>query len=281
MFSTAVQPSIVSLFSSTGSHPLQLFSVHTDQNLVADSVIHLMHDHHCTPPPEEPALLIKSPALLRADDPENDSNLGYELDQTVLHIQSPDIKRTFIQCPKRSASTDGSIRPPVDLGLKHPWLHLQVRNLGREWSFEVGIVDRAGVALAVRCSTFQKRPRLVHPSGSNGPLLLHLPLSFPSRSSYNLTAWSTISLHLPPILKQASTLLLSTQHQQGDQDDSDNDSTAEPGMSHVAQYLPHSRYSHVSYIKIYATCRLRRIWFSEGGPSQRTPWELELYAGAS
>lgn len=42
-----------------------------------------------------------------------------------------------------------------DLGIEHPWIHLQVRNLHREWSFEVGIVDRSGREGVVRCSTFQ------------------------------------------------------------------------------------------------------------------------------
>jgi hypothetical protein len=34
-------------------------------------------------------------------------------------------------------------------------MHLQVRNLGREWAFEVGIVDHAGRVGIVRLSTFQ------------------------------------------------------------------------------------------------------------------------------
>jgi len=42
--------------------------------------------------------------------------------------------------------------------------------------------------------------------------------------------------------------------------------------------LPSVRFSHVSYVKVYATCRLRRIWFSETDSSQRLPWEFELYA---
>jgi hypothetical protein len=42
--------------------------------------------------------------------------------------------------------------------------------------------------------------------------------------------------------------------------------------------LPGARFSHVSYVKVYATCRLKRIWFSEADSSQRLPWEFELYA---
>jgi len=42
--------------------------------------------------------------------------------------------------------------------------------------------------------------------------------------------------------------------------------------------LPSARFSHVSYVKVYATCRLKRIWFSEEDSSQRLPWEFQLYA---
>jgi hypothetical protein len=42
--------------------------------------------------------------------------------------------------------------------------------------------------------------------------------------------------------------------------------------------LPSARFSHVSFVKIYATCRLKRIWFSEADSSQRLPWEFELYS---
>jgi hypothetical protein len=42
-----------------------------------------------------------------------------------------------------------------DLGLKHPWVHIQVLNMGRPWSFELGLVDQAGKEGVVRSSTFQ------------------------------------------------------------------------------------------------------------------------------
>jgi len=47
--------------------------------------------------------------------------------------------------------------------------------------------------------------------------------------------------------------------------------------SETGVVLPGGAYSHVAYVKVYATCRLRRIWFSEGGPSKKFPWEFELY----
>ena len=145
MFKNVVQPDIFSLFSSTGSEPLGLFSAHTDASLKSDSFYCLLKDDTSMPLPDPPATLVVAPALRHRDDVEES---GYTLSQTVLHIQSPTLRRAFIQAP-----------PVGDhnkyLGLKHPWIHLQVRNIGREWSFEVGVVDNLGQEGIVRCSTFQ------------------------------------------------------------------------------------------------------------------------------
>ena len=159
LFSTSVQPSIMSLFSSTGSDPLALFRTSLDKSLPSDSFLHFLHDQYSHPPPPPPGSLLHLPNISEQDNNNNSNNIkspnhddghGYELDQTVLHIQSPTIQTTYIQCPKiESRDTAGS------LGVKHPWMHLQVRNLGREWAFEVGIVDHAGRVGIVRLSTFQ------------------------------------------------------------------------------------------------------------------------------
>ena len=164
MFSSAIQPGVVSLFSSTGSDPLGLFSVHTDNTLPSDSLICILNDSTSLPHPPPPATLI-SPSSRRGDNPEEDSvsNPDYVLDQSVLHIQSPTLRTTYIRCPPLgwSARTHelgyASITSArsYNMGLKHPWLHLQVRNLGREWSLEFGVVDHSGREGAIRCSTFQ------------------------------------------------------------------------------------------------------------------------------
>jgi hypothetical protein len=147
LFSASVQPSIMSLFSSTGSDPLALFRTSLDKSLLSDSFIHFLHDQYSNPLPPLPCSLLHLPNISEQD---NSSSHGYELNQTVLHIQSPTIQTTYIQCPK-TESRDRS----NTLGVKHPWMHLQVRNLGREWAFEVGIVDHAGRVGIVRLSTFQ------------------------------------------------------------------------------------------------------------------------------
>lgn len=147
LFAASVQPSIISLFSSTSSEPLTLFRTSVDKSLPSDSFLHFLHDQYSNPPPPPPGSLLHLPNISEQD---NSPNYGYELDQTVLHIQSPTIQTTYIHSPK-AESRDRS----NTLGVKHPWMHLQVRNLGREWSFEVGIVDHAGRAGVVRLSTFQ------------------------------------------------------------------------------------------------------------------------------
>lgn len=150
MFSSNVQPSLVSLFSSTGSEPLALFESSSDPDLVTDSFVCLLEDHTSSPTPGPSKTLI-SPLQVREDD-DSVNMAGCCLHQTVLHVQSPTLRRTYIRCPPSTPRRRGAAG---SLGLKHPWMHLQVRNMGREWSFEVGLVDRSNREGVVRCSTFQ------------------------------------------------------------------------------------------------------------------------------
>jgi hypothetical protein len=109
----------------------------------------------------------------------------------------------------------------------------------------------------------QTEPRLkVSSLGErSGHPLLHLPLTFPSKSTLRLTGWSTINLHLPSFLPHFSSLARGFP----------------PETIDSFGTLPSGKHSHVSYVRVYATCRLRRIWFSEGGPSRKLPWEFNLY----
>ncbi|KAF9467796.1 hypothetical protein BDZ94DRAFT_1184808 [Collybia nuda] len=276
MFSNSVQPSIMSLFSSTGSDPLQLFETHLDASLTADSSIHLLHDTKSLPLPAAPTMIISPPTM------NNDSDdVGYGLNQTVLQIQSPTLRTTYIHCPP--AGGPGHSGPPRgardksnDLGIRHPWMHLQIRNMGREWSFEVGIVDQSNRMGIIRLSTFQKQPRLKLSSTMDAYPLLHLPLSFPPSSSRPLTAWSTVTLCLPSYLPYFSSPNLINQ---GD-GSVDDDSNVRSLRMNSSGAIPSGSYSHVAYVRIYATCRLRRIWFDEAGPGQKVPWEFELYGNA-
>ncbi|KAJ7441763.1 hypothetical protein B0H11DRAFT_1735882 [Mycena galericulata] len=245
MFLSTVQPEIVSLFSSTGSDPLSLFATSCDSTLPSDSFIHLLMDKSSLPAPPSPAIAILPPGADQNSD-ETDTS-GLCLAQTVLHIQSPTLRTTYIRCPPTNST---------HLGLKHPWIHVQARDLGREWCVEIGLVDRSSHAGVVRLSTFQKNPRLYPQS----PPLLHLPLSFPSISSRPLTAWATVALHLPTLLAHFTSASV----------------PRGPDGAYTGS-MPTGSFSHTSYVKVYATCRLRRIWFSQSGPSKQVPWEFELY----
>ena len=151
MFLSLMQPSIVSLFSSTGEIPLSLFSTHTDPALPSDSLIHILNDSHSLSQLSSQTTLIQPPSA--------DEGTSGCLGQSVLQIQSPTLTTTFIQCPPFDGGsgqvTRGHPTHNLVLGLKHQWLHIQVRNLGREWSFEVGLVDQTSRCGIVRCSTFQ------------------------------------------------------------------------------------------------------------------------------
>ncbi|KZT71946.1 hypothetical protein DAEQUDRAFT_706187 [Daedalea quercina L-15889] len=274
MFSSAVQPPLVSLLSSTGSDPLALFSLHTDDMLASDSCVCLLKDSTSLPHPPPPATLV---SLGEEYEPDRSN---YKLDQTVLHIQSPTLRSTYIQCPPLGWSScgRGTHMRRDGLGIEHPWIHLQVRYLHREWSFEVGIVDQSRREGIVRCSTFQKEPQL---KLGKRPLL-HLPLAFPSLSSRPLTSWSTVTLNLPSLLphfSSASLVRKEYEHEDADQDGTLVSRDMPQGLDAIGKAaVPSGTYSHVSYVKVYATCRLRRIYFTENGPRQETPWEFGLYA---
>ena len=173
MFSRFVQPAIVSLFSSTGSEPLYLWSVNSNPSLPADSFICFLDDSKSTPTPPPPATLI-SPHPVGADASGDGSEdvperMGYTLTQTVLHVQSPCLTKTYLRCPPHDWVRTRMGREG-DLGLKHPWVHIQVRNMGRPWSFDLGLVDQTGREGVVRCSTFQVGivfPRIESSAGSS------------------------------------------------------------------------------------------------------------------
>ncbi|KAF8591245.1 hypothetical protein K439DRAFT_990269 [Ramaria rubella] len=256
MFSTVVQPPILSLFSSASSEPLSLFSVHTDPSLPSDSFVHILDDESSLPEPPLPKTLIKPIKLDGDQDREGDTN-GFSISTPVLHIQSPTLKFGYIRCPPLNWKRHSAQRDR-DLGIKLGWLHMQVRNMGREWSFEVGVVDQSGREGRIRCSTFQKQPSVRYSSESRGSPILHIPFGFPAPSSHPLTSWCTISLHIPSLMPHFSSL------------------PSQRTNPHTP--LPSSQFSHIAFVKVYATCRLRRIWFTAEKPDASEPWEFGLYS---
>jgi hypothetical protein len=117
------------------------------------------------------------------------------------------------------------------------------------------------VIWALVCVCVKKEPRITGGGGPDGERVLHVPVVFPSRSTGSvMSEWTTIRMHLPSVLGQFSVL-------------AGRDGGGGGGIG---------AYSHASYVKVYATCRLRRIWFSEAsGADQRLPWEFEMYAAST
>ncbi|QRW18743.1 transcription factor IIB [Rhizoctonia solani] len=243
-----VQPPVVSLFSSIGTHPLQLFSVSVDPTLPADSVIHFLNDHTSLPPPDASVQLIQIPEQTEQES-SCDQSSPHDLTCVVLHVQSPTIQTTFIRCPPYN---DGS---KATLGLTHQWLHMQLRDLGREFSFEIGLVDTAGRAGVLRCSTFQEEPRIE----ALDPPLLHVPLDISPPGCTN--PWRTIAINLATAITHFATAPYAID---------------EP---HTA-LIPSGNYASTSYLKVHANCRLRRIWLSRSADgSANQAWEFGLYTG--
>ncbi|WRT70214.1 uncharacterized protein IL334_007209 [Kwoniella shivajii] len=199
----------------------------------------------------------------------------------VIHIQSPNPKNTYIQAGcsvteykkslNKGKSKDEGYLP---LGVEMPWMGLQVKRLGkRGMSYEIGLVDNRGKEGVIRFSSFKKNPT-VHPYRS--PPMIHLPLQLPLQTSSTLTPWMTIPIHLAPLIQLFHSLPRPQRHASDDEEDE-----ASRKRRKVAE-LPNGSFGSVSYVRIYANCRIRRIWFSaEGertiqgmGKGVRDEWEL-------
>ncbi|KDN36099.1 hypothetical protein RSAG8_11046, partial [Rhizoctonia solani AG-8 WAC10335] len=178
----------------------------------------------------------------------DDQLVPQDLACTVLHIQSPTIQTTFIRCPPYGNDARGT------LGLTHQWLHIQLRDLGREFSFEIGLTDTTGRAGIFRCSTFQEEPRIE----SLDPPLLHVPLDMAPPGC--MSPWRTIAINLSTVIPHFGTA-----------------ACAFDGPR--AARIPSGSYASISYLKIYANCRLRRVWLARSADGiANQAWEFGLYA---
>ncbi|WVR00168.1 hypothetical protein IAU59_007310 [Kwoniella sp. CBS 9459] len=209
----------------------------------------------------------------------------------VVHIQSPDPRRTYIQAGcsltefrRRLDTGKGRDEGQLPLGIELPWIGMQLKRLGRrDMSFEVGIVDSRGREGTIRCSSFKNSPTL-HPHRS--PPLIHLPLQLPTAGPSQLTQWMHIPINLAALIPLFQHLPRPQRHASASDSDEDEDDhhqaeDAARKRRKVAE-LPQGGFGSVSYVRVYANCRVRRIWFSaegertiEGmGKSVRDEWEL-------
>ncbi|KAK4684214.1 hypothetical protein P7C73_g5981, partial [Tremellales sp. Uapishka_1] len=250
LLSGAVQPPLLTLLSSTSTPPLSLFAVSThDQHLDGDSIVTVLLDSA----PASSSRVPHRPAR------------GQLVDQ-VIHIQSPVITNTYIEAgvsPSASQARKGKSRASdedmqMPLGVEMPWFGMQFRRLGkRPFAFELGVADKKGREGVIRISSFKHRPT-IHPSRT--PPLIHLPLNLPDATSSTLTPWLTTSMDLASLLPLFQTLLkVRLEEEEEDEEE------GRRRKRRKAAELPSGQFGHVTYVRIYANCRLRRIWLSAEG----------------
>ncbi|SNX82818.1 uncharacterized protein MEPE_01524 [Melanopsichium pennsylvanicum] len=249
LFGHVVQPGALSLFSSTSSEPFGLWALHQDPELEEDSGIRLLVDTTNVTAPTDPGTA-NAAFKLRMEQASKGSS-----SDTVLHIQSPSIRKTFIRSPPDTE---------LELGIKHAYITFQFRSIGRfrPFLFEIGIKDMKGRAGVIRASSFQSEPKLhlqptkaKHSTKSNEKLLptLHLPLTIaagPKHEETSLTEWQVLTLPLSQIARHLS-------------DTSIAKSTDVEALSKQERF---ASFHSISYVKIHANLRLRRVWCSEHLP---------------
>lgn len=288
LFDTTVPP-LVSLLNSNSIPALSpLWTRTTDPSLPDDSVICLLQDdtpydeqgiyeptHGLESAPSDARINIKASLV-----PKRRPEIG-SLAQPVIHIQSPTIRTTFIQA--------GVLLPSVSaLGITLPFLGIQVRPLGeRPFAVEVGVVDSSGNQGRIRMSTFQvcldlsqqdtslttarihviQTTPTLHYSTTHPPVF-HLPLRLPTSDATSLTPWISLTIHLPTLTRHFTSPSL---HQSLPTASTPN---------HQRLPLPKS-YASTSYIRLYASCRVKRVWMcaragavERGGEGVRDEWGM-------
>lgn len=311
MFAKTIQPPVLSLFSSTSSHPFALFSAHMDRDLPEDSGLVLLRDDS-----DEvraggvgvgvgESVEVDDKFVLRSGSEAGEGKNGKGLlRQTVLHIQSPTVSSTYIRSPPLPPLPLSLDAADAELGIELPYVHFQLRPLGsRPLALQVGIRDVRGQRGRVRASNFQARPTLypappppqgktcVDESPSPGPLL-HLPLGIangPEKDRNSITGWCTLSLplahlvphlHNPALLSLESAAALAGANAGAEQPNGDGFGSGTVGGrrgSANVGLLPFDRFASVTYVQVHANCRLRRIWFTAGPEAQGRAEELEIY----
>lgn len=262
LFGDVVQPDSLSLFSSTSSNPFALWMLQQDDDLPEDSGIRLVIDQTDETASKDPGITHDS-LVLRAEETTTGS-----ISEPVLHIQSPAIRGTFIRSPPDDKT---------QLGIQLPNISFQFRAIGsaRPLCFEIGVRDEAGRRAAIRMSSFQAEPKLYLTqgkklAGENGEksiqdeveALLHLPLTMaaaPSQDETSLTAWQVLTLPLDQLAKRLSDTSL---------------------LSHTGPKTSTKRFGSfhsISYVKVYANLRLRRVWCSRHLPDHDLP-EFQLFS---
>ncbi|GHJ84107.1 hypothetical protein NliqN6_0509 [Naganishia liquefaciens] len=259
LFTHTAIPPLVSLLNASSCPALTPLWTHTtDPTLPEDSAVCLVQDDAPHGGAYVPSTGYEAATAAAAEQipstvhliPKRPADIG-SLAQPVVHIQSPSIHRTYIQA--------GAPSPDArSLGIDLAFLGLQIRPLGeRPFAAEVGVVDSAGHHGRIRISSFQTTPTL-HYSPTRPPIL-HLPLRLPTPDKTSLTPWLSLVLHLPTLTRHFSSLPPTASSAAAAAA-----APATPQPQPQPQPLPRS-YASVTYIRVYASCRVKRIWMSARG----------------
>ncbi|KAK8853224.1 hypothetical protein IAR55_003926 [Kwoniella newhampshirensis] len=255
LLSGSIQPPLLTLLSSTSSPSLSpLFFARTDPSSSSSIIATLPDDDSRNPSDSSETELV--PRI------ESKGSIVHD----VVHVQSPSMTDTYIQAGcsltdfkrrvQKGKAREGALIQP--LGVELHWLGMQLKTLGRrEMSFEIGLLDSRGREGVVRCSSFKKSPT-IHPH--RNPPLVHLPLTLPKASPSQLTQWSHVPLNLPSLI----ALFQTPPRPQTHASDEESNGSAPRKKRKVAD-LPSGGFGSVTYLRVYANCRVRRIWFSAEG----------------
>lgn len=247
IYEQVIQPSPLVVFSSIPiSCPFDQISLSIDAELASDSCVGLIHDStnqvyeqsnrpiiYYHPSYQPPPAINSSEGrnnLLGTNDP------CCPIRSVVLHIQSPNCKKTFVRLPPFRKPNHQHLPHPA-LGITLPFLHLQIKPLDHTFLIEIGVRDEAGDLIVIRCSTFQTEAKSytskkMMDSSNDSTVtrnLIHVPITLPNtRETKNLeTRWSELLVPL--------------------------------------NQLTPTKYKSTEFIQVHANIRLRRIFFTIDG----------------
>ncbi|KAG0140939.1 hypothetical protein CROQUDRAFT_99397 [Cronartium quercuum f. sp. fusiforme G11] len=198
IYGNVIQSSPLVIFSSLPiSSPFQYSSLSIDPYLKEDSFITLLNDQ--TNQFYNEHMIYKSKVMAEVNKANQIKILGKNdqlipINSIVLHLQSPNTKLTYFRLP--------SLKTNLELDIKLPFLHLQLKPLGHHFMFELGLKNLTGHSIKLRCSTFQLEPKTYY--RGNQLVLIHLPILNFNESIQ--TNWKEIIIPLCKIWKQFNSI---------------------------------------------------------------------------
>lgn len=107
----------------------------------------------------------------------------------------------------------------------------------------------------------QTRPSL---HAHRDPPLIHLPLVLPEKTATTMTPWLEFNINLITLMPLFQSL-----SQRRPATDRNKQHSARQQKRRKIADLPSGQFAHVSYVRVYANCRVRRIWLVR-------PWALPI-----